>query len=365
MLWSELPSRKRTSAHPIFPRFSASSTLLTLLAAFCFFFTTHSAAQPQLKENYPSTYTVVPGDTLWDISGLYLENPWMWPEIWHVNPQIENPHLIYPGDRLALVYVDGKPRLVINRSGEIKLSPQMRTSPLGSGIPAIPLEAISPFLSRSRVFEPEAMEPAPYIIAGPDRRLLTAAGEKIYGRGTLEGDGRMYGIYREGAVYKDPETREVLGVQAREIGSTRILRFPNEDDVFTAQINSSNEEIRVSDRLLPFADQDVGATFYPKAPDNDIEGVIIAVEGGVSSIGRYDVVTINRGRREGLQDGDVLLVLRAGERVKDTIERETVMLPDEEAGTLIVFKTFEKVAYGLILESTRPLSIYDKVINPS
>lgn len=322
-------------------------------------------AQPQIKDNFPSTYTVVPGDTLWDISGLYLENPWMWPEIWHVNPQIENPHLIYPGDRLALVYVDGKPRLVINRSGEVRLSPQMRTSPLGSGIPAIPLEAISPFLSRSRVFEPKEMDPAPYIIAGPDRRLLTSAGEKIYGRGELEGEGRMYGIYRKGAIYKDPETKEMLGVQAREIGVSRIIRFPNEDQVFTAQISSSSEEIRVSDRLLPFADQDVSATFYPKAPEVDVDGLIIAVDGAVASIGRYDVVTINRGRREGLQEGDVLSVLRAGERVTDLVEREKVMLPDEEAGMLIVFKVFEKVAYGLILEASRPLSLYDKVSNPS
>jgi len=322
-------------------------------------------AQPLIKDNFPSTYTVVPGDTLWDISGLYLENPWMWPEIWHVNPQIENPHLIYPGDRLALVYVDGKPRLVINRSGEVKLRPKLRTSPLGSGIPAIPLEAISPFLSRSRVFEPGEMEPAPYIIAGPDRRLLTSAGEKIYARGELEGDGRAYGIYRKGTVYKDPQTKEVLGVQAREVGSSRILRFPNEDQVFTAQVNSSSEEIRVSDRLLPFSDQDVGATFYPKEPEVDVDGQIIAVEGGVNSIGRYDVVTINRGRREGMQEGDVLSVLRAGERIKDSVERDLVKLPDEEAGLLIVFRVFEKVAYGLVLESSRPLSLYDKVANPS
>lgn len=336
------------------------------VALSCLLLPLSSLAQPQLKENFPSTYTVVAGDTLWDISGMYLQNPWMWPEIWHVNPQIENPHLIYPGDRLALVYVDGKPRLVINRSGEIKLTPQMRTSELGSGIPAIPLETISPFLTRSRVFDSKEMDPAPYIIAGPDRRLLTSAGEKIYGRGPLTGDNRMYGIYRPGQVYKDPVTREVLGIQAREIGSTRILRFPeNEDKVFTAQVNTSNEEIRISDRLLPFADTDVGATFYPKAPEVDVDGLIIAVEGGVSSIGRYDVVTINKGKREGLQEGDVLSVLRAGQRVKDTVERETVTLPDEEAGLMIVFKAFEKVAYGLILESTRPLSLYDKVANPS
>ena len=322
-------------------------------------------AQPQLRSDYPSTYTVKPGDTLWDISALYLESPWLWPEIWQVNPQINNPHLIYPGDRLALVYVDGKPRLVINRAGEIKLSPQMRVSELDSGIPAIPLEVISPFLSRSRVFERGALDVAAYIIAGPDSRILTSAGEKFYGRGELQGEGRMYGIYREGDRYRDPETREELGQQALEIGTARILRFPNEEGVFTGQINTSEEEIRKSDRLLPFGDEDVAASFYPKAPSVDVDGVIIGVEGGVSSIGRYDVVTINRGAREGIEAGDVMSVLRAGGKVRDTVARETVTLPDERAGLMIVFKVFEKVSYGLVLEANKPLSIYDKVGNPS
>jgi len=335
---------------------------LTLLSTFI---SAGVVAQPVVKDNIPGSYTVVKGDTLWDISAMFLENPWMWPEIWQVNPQIENPHLIYPGDRLTLVYVDGKPRLVLNRSGEIKLSPQMRISPLGSGIPAIPLDVIDPFLSRSRILQPEAMDEVPYIIAGPDRRLLTAAGEKIYGRGPLVGTNRMYGIYRGGKTYKDPITEELLGVQAMEIGSTRILRFPNEDGVFTGQIVSSSEEIRISDRLLPFADQDVAATFYPKAPNVDVDGIIIAVEGGVSNIGRYDVVTINKGRREGVEEGDVLSVLRAGERVKDFVDKKVVSLPDEEAGLMIVFKVFEKASYGLILESSRPLSVFDKVKNPS
>lgn len=339
-----------------------------MLAAFLplAFGTSQLLAQPQLKSGYPSSYTVKRGDTLWDISALYLESPWLWPEIWHVNPQIENPHLIYPGDRLALVYVDGKPRLVINRSGEIKLSPQIRVSDSDNGIPAIPLEVISPFLSRSRVLEKSAMDDAAYIVAGPEQRILSSAGEKFYGRGELTGGGRVYGIYREGVDYRDPETREYLGQQVLEVGTARILRFPdNEDQVFTGQISTSDEEIRITDRLLPFGDEDVAASFYPKAPGAQIDGLIIGVEGGVSSIGRYDVVTINRGSREGMEAGDVLSVLRAGGKTKDIVAREVVTLPDENAGLLIVFKVFEKVSHGLVLEASRPLSIHDKVTNPS
>lgn len=349
--------RSTSIAMPLVP-----SVQLWLLLAFM---SVAAIAQPQLRSDYPSTYTVKAGDTLWDISALYLESPWLWPEIWQVNPQINNPHLIYPGDRLALVYVDGKPRLVINRAGDIKLSPQMRVSALDSGIPAIPLEVISPFLSRSRVFERGALDLAPYIIAGPDSRILTSAGEKFYGRGNLQGEGRMYGIYRDGVRYKDPETKEELGQQALEIGTARILRFPNDENVFTGQINTSEEEIRLSDRLLPFGDEDVAASFYPKAPAVEVDGVIIGVEGGVSSIGRYDVVTINRGSREGIEAGDVMSVLRAGGKVRDVVARETVTLPDERAGLMIVFKVFEKVSYGLILEASMPLSIFDKVGNPS
>lgn len=320
-------------------------------------------AQVELRDDRPGTYTVVLGDTLWDISNMFLKTPWLWPEIWQANPQVVNPHLIYPGDVLSLIYLDGKPRLVVNR-GDVKLSPQMRTSPLGAAIPAIPLDAISAFLSRSRVVDKETLEAAPYVLAGASGSIISAAGDRVYARGDFENGTRFYGIYRKGQTFKDPETKEKLGIQALEIGTGRITAEDEEEGVTTVLLNGSNEEVRVGDRFLPFADEKVNSTFYPKAPDVDVDGLIIAVERGVANIGRYDVVVINRGDREGLATGDVLSVSQAGELIRDTVGSGKVKLPSERAGLLIVFKVFEKVSYGLILEADRPLSIFDEVGNP-
>ncbi len=320
-----------------------------------------ASAQVQVRDDYPSSYTVKSGDTLWDISALFLNTPWLWPEIWQANPQVANPHLIYPGDILKLIYLDGRPRLVVSR-GTMKLTPQMRTSPLGSAIPAIPLEAISPFLSRSRVVDKQTLKAAPYVVAGSDSRIISAAGDRVYARGEFDANTNFYGIYREGQKFRDPETREKLGIQALEIGTARIVS--RNDGSTTLLLNSSNEEVRIGDVLLPFADEEVNSTFYPKAPDVEIDGLIIAVEGGVANIGRYDTVAINRGEREGLKTGDVLAVNRAGKTIRDTVKSGTVKLPSERAGLLIVFKVFEKVSYGLILEAERPLSVRDEVANP-
>ena len=308
-----------------------------------------AAAELELRTNHPGTYTVKTGDTLWDISEMYLKTPWLWPEIWQANPQVSNPHLIYPGDILSLIYLDGKPRLVVNR-GSVKLSPQMRTSPLGAAIPAIPLDAISSFLSRSRVVDKETLSGAPYVLAVSGSRIISAAGDKIYARGEFDPSTKFYGIYREGETFIDPETREKLGIQALEIGTGRIVAEDEEEGVTSILLNSSNEE--------------VNSIFYPKAPDDEVEGVIIAVEGGVASIGRYDVVAINRGEREGLATGDVLAVNQAGKTIRDSVGKGRVKLPSERAGLLIVFKVFEKLSYGLILEAERPLSVFDEVTNP-
>ena len=320
-----------------------------------------ASAQVDLRSDYPSSYTVKQGDTLWDISAMYLQSPWLWPEIWQVNPQVENPHLIYPGDILTLVYVDGRPRLVVNR-GTMKLSPHMRTSPLGAAISAIPADVISSFLSRSRVLEREDFKIAPYVVAGSDHRLVSGAGDRIYGRGEFDPTIRFYGIYRQGQLFKDPVTKEKLGVQAIEIGTGKITA--ENDEVATVALNYTNEEVRVGDRFFELENEEVPSTFYPKPPETDIEGFIIAVEAGVANIGRYDVVTINRGEREGLQIGDVLGINRAGEKVRDPVKRGSVKLPSERAGLMMVFKVFEKVSYGLILEAERPLSVMDEISNP-
>ncbi|NNL57773.1 MAG: LysM peptidoglycan-binding domain-containing protein [Pseudomonadales bacterium] len=318
-------------------------------------------AQVDLRSDYPSTYTVKRGDTLWDISAMYLNSPWLWPEIWQVNPQIANPHLIYPGDILTMVYIDGRPRLVVNR-GPMKLSPNMRTSPLGSAISAIPADVISSFLSRSRVVDNGVLDEAPYVVAGSNHRLVSGAGDVVYGRGAFDPQNRFYGIYRKGKLYRDPITREKLGVQAMEIGTGQIRA--EDEEVATVALNYTNEEVRTGDRFLALENEEVPSTFYPKSPENDIHGHIIAVEAGVSNVGRYDVVTINRGAREGLQIGDVLGVDRAGERVRDPVKRGSVQLPSERAGLMMVFKVFDKVSYGLILEAERPLSVMDEVTSP-
>lgn len=318
-------------------------------------------AQVELRPDHPSSYTVKKGDTLWDISSTFLNSPWFWPEIWQVNPQVANPHLIYPGDVLTLVYLDGRPRLVVSR-GTVKLSPQMRTSALGDAIPAIPLEAINTFLSRSRVITPEQLALTPYVLAGTEHRIVSGAGDRVYARGDFEPNTNVYGIYRAGDQYIDPETGEELGLQALDVGTGRVVA--EKDDITTLSLTSTNQEVRIADRLMSFADEEVSATFYPKAPEGEVDGLIIAVEGGVAHIGAFDVVVINRGSRENIQTGDVLAVNKAGEQVKDRIARDSVTLPSERAGLLIVFKVFEKVSFGLVVGADSPLSLLDEVANP-
>lgn len=326
----------------------------------------------ELRRDYPESYIVKPGDTLWDISALFLSKPWLWPEIWQVNPQVGNPHLIYPGDVLSLVYIDGKP-VLMSRKGDVKLSPTLRTSDLGSSIPAIPVEAISGFLSRSRVLDNETIKSSPYIVAGEGKKLITGVGDIVFGRGEFESlDTRFYGIYRPGQTFRDPETREKLGIQAVEIGSARVIDYYDNEKqrkkdprkLAKVQLTATNQEVRLGDRLMSYEDETVLSTFYPKAPSTEITGSLIAVEGGITSIGRFDVVVVNRGKREGLETGDVLSIFKLGRTLKDDFGRGKVKLPKKKAGLLIVFKVFDKVAYGLVLDADEPLALMDEVGNP-
>ena len=343
--------------------------LLLGLAAASLFSLSVWAEDVLLKDSHPDRYTVVKGDTLWDISDKFLQNPWMWPEIWHVNPQIDNPHLIYPGDVIKLIYLDGRPRLTVERTrtvkmspGTVKLSPTVHVMPLGEAIPAIPLDVIDTFLSRSRVVMPLDIDRAPYVLAGADRRLIVGAGDQMYARGDFPANQPVYGVYRRGQTFVDPDTDEVLGLEALDIGTAK-LRAVN-DDVGTLAVTRTTEEIRIEDRLMPHEERAVDSTFYPSSPEDEIRGVILAVEGGVSQIGKMDVVVINRGRREGLEIGNVMAIYKEGEKVRDRITNEVVALPDERAGLLMVFRTYEKLSYALVLESDKPLAVADRVRNP-
>lgn len=335
--------------------------LLYALAATALLFTSWAQAQPELRSDHPERYTVVKGDTLWDISARFLNNPWYWPEIWHVNPQVGNPHLIYPGDRLALVYIDGKPRITkVTTSDVIRLSPQIRSEAIDTPIPAIPLDAISSFLTDTRIVSPAEINDAPYVLEGEDGRIITGAGDRLYARGQKPAD--RIGIFRRSKEFVDPATGEFLGLEARSIARGTVTAENN--DVLTLMLTRSSEEVRIGDRLLINEDRGLTTNFVPSSPDADIQGVMISVDGGVSQIGQYNVVAINRGEREGLQSGNVLAVMKAGNMVRDPVTGETIELPFERAGLLMVFQTYEKMSYGLVLQATRPLSVGDRVTNP-
>ncbi|HDZ58320.1 MAG TPA: LysM peptidoglycan-binding domain-containing protein [Pseudomonas xinjiangensis] len=338
-------------------------TLLGLLLL-----TTSFLAQAQesvFKEGHPETYRVVKGDTLWDISGRFLSLPWKWPEIWHANPQIDNPHLIYPGDMISLIYVDGQPRLTVNRGqgGTIVLSPTVRSSPVAEAIPTIPLEAINAFLDAGRILDdPATIESAPYVIGGQAQSVVAGAGSRVYARGEIEEGVPSFGIYRRGKSYSNAETGEFLGLHIQEIGNGKVMS--TEGDITTLNISRSNQEVRIGDRLLKTEERPVTSTFFPSDPEEEINGLILDVPNGVTQIGQYDVVILNKGAVNGLEEGNVLAIYKTGEIVRDRIQNQQVQLPDERAGMLMVFRVYEKMSYGIVLYASRPLAIMDKVRNP-
>lgn len=321
------------------------------------------AQEPAFKADYPERYTVVKGDTLWDISNRFLRTPWSWPEIWHVNPQIANPHLIYPGDVIRLVYLDGKPRLTVDRGERVvKLSPQVRYVEGDDAIPAIPLDRINNFLSRSRIVTAEELEKAPHVVSGEAKRLVLGKDDTLYARGEFDPDIDVYGVFRRGETYVDPETGELLGVQALDIATGKMRAL--EGQIATLRMTRTTEEVRVGDRLLVEEERAIDSTFFPSAPKGEVEATIIAVEGGVTQVGKLDVVVINRGARESMEVGNVLAVYKRGGQIRDRVKGDMVELPDERAGLVMIFRTFEKLSLGLVLEADRPLSIKDLVRNP-
>jgi len=318
----------------------------------------------EVRDDAPESYVVKKGDTLWRISGLYLEQPWRWPELWNVNPQIDNPHLIFPGDRLALTWVDGQPRVGVQRSRDVKLTPTMRVSTLDLAIPMIPLDQIGAFLQRHRILSADAINQSAYIVAGAQGHLVSAAGDSVYGRGRFPESERTYGIFRAGDTYRDPLTKEILGYQAQDIGSAQRLSS-SRDDIVELEVTRVTEEVRTSDRLLPPEERILDATFQPRAPDREIRGgYMIAVDGGVSQIGTTDIVVLNRGARDGLEIGHVLAIYQAGELVFDEVAEDNVQLPDSRAGLCMVFEVAEKASYAVVLKANRALKVMDKVKNP-
>jgi hypothetical protein len=316
-----------------------------------------------LRSDAPDRYTVVRGDTLWDISGRFLRHPWQWPEVWQVNPQIRNPHLIYPGDVIYLYDCDGRPCLGLERGqGVVRLSPEVRRIPVREAIEPIPLDTVRHFLREHRVVDdPEALDELAYVVAGDDRRIISGAGDRVYARGELQ-RGLRYGIYRVGDRYSDAASGEVLGLELISIGRARAER--SEDGIAVMELLSANQEVRNDDVVLPLEERELVSEFVPRAPDHDVQGTILAVPGGVRFIGRLQVVALDRGRRDGLETGHVLQVEQQGERVVDPRTGESLRLPGTDAGLIMVFRPYEKMSYGLVMQATRSLEVGDRIHNP-
>ena len=315
-----------------------------------------------LAEGHPNEYVVQVGDTLWDIAATFLKDPWFWPEIWYVNPDIANPHLIYPGDVLGLVSIDGQPRITNVRASTYRMSPQARVTPLSQAVTSIPFEDVAAFLSSGVILEKSQADSLPYLLETRGDHLIASAGNEIYVRG-ITGDqpSTRYNVIHVGDPLTDPDDNHLIGYHATMIGEGSLRRT---GDPATVALTNTSQEAQMGDRLIP-ASVDVPLNFFPRTPSSNIEGRIISVVGGVTQIGQYMVVVMNRGSNNGLSVGDVLSVYQVGEVVDDRFRGGSVKLPDENAGTVMVFKTYDRISYGLVMEATDAIHILDEIRNPT
>jgi hypothetical protein len=312
----------------------------------------------------PDRYVVQPGDTLWDISGKFLTDPWYWPEIWHINPQVANPHLIYPGDELALTWVDGRPQVTLARGGDVRLSPRVRENPLSESINTIPYERIAAFMQKPAVLTRDQVEGAPYVVHARDDRLISAVGNDIYVRRLQDAAiGNHYSIYHVGEELRDPDDGALLGYQGVYAGEANLHRL---GQPATMRVVDSSRETLEGDILLPI-DNEPKPAFIPRLPAAPIDGRIMSVIDERTVVADYDVVIINRGARDGLEAGHVLEVWQAGEEVLDTTpnyESRNVQLPDERNGVAMIFKAYDRMSYGLMWRSDREVHPGDAVRSP-
>ena len=324
----------------------------------------------ELAANAPETYTVVPGDTLWDISSKFLKRPWRWPELWGMNrDQVGNPHLIYPGQVLKLVKSGGTAQLKVSEAGAggngadngtVKLNPRIRATDSLGAIPSIPSNVIEPFLSRPLIVEQGQLATAPRVVATQEGRLYTGTGDVVYVRG-LQGKAATagYSVYRPAKPLTDPETGKVIAYEAQYLGNVEQTR---EGDPATFKVTQAKEEIGVGDRLVP-SEALNSVNFSPREANQDIDGRVMSIYGGgVDQAGSNMVIALNRGKNQGVQRGFVLRLFRYGDTIVDktTEKPEKIRLPDEAYGYVFVFRVFDNVSYGLIVNSRNSARVGDR-----
>jgi hypothetical protein len=340
------------------------------------------AVAASVKVNHPRQYVVQKGDTLWDIASLFLKDPWFWPEIWHQNPQIENPHLIFPGDILTLIYVDGMPRIVAGKPDRavqqttavisddvgalpvVRLSPSIRSEEIEASIATIPGDAIRQFLNKPRVITKQEFKDAPYILGSDDEHLILGQGNRVYIRGEIDKERVRYTVVREGEKLVDPDTKKVLGYEAVYAGEVLISTY---GDPAVGELTFTEREVLYGDRLLPTDKSKIDNLYFPRLPDRDVQAKIIHLPDALFGIAKLQVAVINRGSREGLESGNLLAIYTKGTTVYDHYSRGKKVnldLPDLRSGLMMIFRTFDHVSYGLVLESTRVIHENDVVRTP-
>ncbi len=380
----------------------------------------HAAEQQgivSLRKDSPQSYTVKEGDTLWDIAARFLEKPWLWPQVWQVNPQIQNPDLIYPGDLISLSYQEGKPVLSLNRNSGVsesssaaastvagpstsvgsssgiaadlppevagirteRRSPQVRSQSLLSPIPAISLSKVYAFLSKNTVVDSESFDKAPYLLGEQQDRNMFSVGNTVFARGNWSANVVTYDIVREGRRFKDPDTKAELGVESVTIGTATITSYKGDQAVL--KIDTSLQSSRVGDRLIPRQKLDLDDSYLPTPPTFDVDAAIASIgDDGRTRGGQYDTLVLNMGSANGLKAGHVLTVQKPAIVVTDDIGKagflqtmrhvlgmkggRKVEYPGGDIGTVLIYRVYDHASLALVLSSKQQISLADRAVTP-
>ena len=346
-----------------------------------------------LNPSHPDQYTVIKNDTLWGIAEKFLKHPWQWPELWKANDKIKVPNLIYPGDIVYLTSSNGRPQIrllerklqvqdssqstciikderVKNGRSEFpiskdgKLLPCIRELDINPAIALIPYEKIAAFLSLSKVVSENNVSQAPYVVDIAEEHLIAGVGDRLYVHGLTEPERHTYRIYRKGDSYISPDNGDVLGYDLSYIADATLQQF---SDPATLMITQSNSEVLHGDWVMAKTDEEFTLNYFPKPPQLNVNATIIRIFGGLSQVGSLGVVAIDKGIEDGISEGHVLTIVESGQRIKDLYQvnnKDMIKLPDEEIGTLMVFRTFERVSYALVMRATQNIHLLDKVKTP-